>query len=367
MNEKRSESTRRHFLTGKSAVDAIGNLGAPNHPDPSSTSSSPRREGRTYLVQVGRRAMACEFDVFLNAGEHEAATEHAIEALDLVDSIEDQLSVYRHRSEVSRLNQVAAMRAVPVDARLRQLLADSLELHRDTRGAFDVTSGPLIKVWGFYRREGKLPSEKDLEEALRLVGSEQVILSEEDSTVRFQQPGVEINFGGIGKGFALDQCNSVLRSLGVENFMIHGGNSSILASGRRTGADPSQGWTVGVRHPLRPERRLAEVNLKDRSMGTSGTGTQHFYHQGQKYGHIIDPRTGQPADGVLSTTVIAGSAAQADALSTAFYVMGVEETQAYCESHDDISALIITAGRQAGVIDVTPIGLDESDWKRVDD
>ena len=303
MNRKRDHSTRRQFLTGRSAVDAIGNIGRSIGQEFPVPDAGEVPAGRTYLVQVGRRAMACEFDVYLNAGEHEAATEHAVDALDLVENIEDQLSVYRNRSEVSRLNQVASTRPVAVNERLFRLLRDSIQLHAETQGAFDVTSGPLIKVWGFYRREGKLPTAEALDGARECVGSEHLQLSDQDSTIFFARDGVEINLGGIGKGFALDLCESQLRGAGVSDFMIHGGNSSILAYGKRAGSE--EGWTVGIRHPLRPERRLAEITLRNKSLGTSGSGTQHFYHQGRKYGHIIDPRTGQPADGVLSTSVIA--------------------------------------------------------------
>jgi len=367
MNEKRSESTRRQFLKGESAVDAIGNLGDRIHQDLPATTPPGEGSGRTYLVQVSRRAMACEFAVYLNAGKHDAATEHAVEALDLVESIEDQLSVYRNRSEVSQLNCLAATRPVKVDARLFSLLQTVRKLYDETDGAFDVTAGPLIKVWGFYRREGKLPSDEVLQEALACVGSVHVELAEATTTVEFDREGVEVNFGGIGKGFALDQCKSLLRSCGVSDFMIHGGNSSVLASGRRAGASEGQGWKVGIRHPSRPERRIAEINLQDRSIGTSGTGTQHFYHQGKKYGHIIDPRDGQPVDGILSTTVVAPSAAIADALSTAFYVMGFEPARQYCETHPDVGALMIQAGRKAGVVEIEAIGLADDSWSRVDE
>ncbi|MDG2384039.1 MAG: FAD:protein FMN transferase [Pirellulaceae bacterium] len=364
MNRKPDHSTRRQFLTGQSAVDAIGNLGQSVQQKLPTPAGSDSLEGRTYLVQIGRRAMACEFDVYLNAGEHEAATEYAIEALDLIEEIEDQLSVYRHRSEVSRLNLVAATRPVSVDRRLYQLLKSAIQLHKETKGAFDITSGPLIKVWGFYRREGKLPTSDALETARASVGSDYLKLSD-DFTVAFRRAGVEINLGGIGKGFALDQCQSLLRERAVEDFMIHGGNSSILASGDRAGSAGS-GWTVGIRHPLRPERRIAEIRLRDKSLGTSGTGTQHFYHQGRKYGHIIDPRSGQPAEGVLSTTVVAPRAAIADALSTAFYVMGVDEIRQYCESHPEIGALIICAGKQSGVVDISEFGMDDTAWSQLE-
>ncbi len=363
MDSSRHKSTRRQFLKGRSAVDALSDVGralAPEVPLDSATAAS---ETRSFLVQVGRRAMACEFDVYLNGGEHEAATEKAIEALDLIDRLEDQLSVYRHRSEVTQLNRLAAQRPVSVEAGLFDLLAEAVSLHKTTEGAFDMTAGPLIEAWGLLRREGRMPTQDELECARQVVGC-QLELSSDRRTVRFLRPGVQINLGGIGKGYALDRCSDVLTQNGVRDFMIHGGHSSILARGHRK-SPQGNGWTVGIRNPLRPDRRLAEITLRDKSIGTSGTGTQHFYHEGRRYGHIIDPRTGQPAEGVLSTTVVAPRATLADALSTAFYIMGVDRVREYCQQHADIGALIIRSGKQAGAIETIAVGLRDDEWQLV--
>ncbi len=366
MSSFQDKSTRRQFLYGKSAVDAIQNLGQSlPPPETASSSESVADDQRSCLVQIGRRAMACEFEVFLNAGNHEEATDHAIEALDLVDNLEAQLSVYRHRSEISLLNSVAAQRPVKVEPQLFELLEEAVTLCTETGGAFDITSGPLVKVWGFLRRDGRMPSAEEIEEALRHVGSQHLRLDPSQQTVSFDQTGVEINLGGIGKGYALDRCASQLASASVNDFMIHGGNSSILARGERSGI-PQAGWIVGIRHPLRPERRLAEIVLRNKSIGTSGTGTQYFYHQGKRYGHIIDPRNGQPSDRVLSITVVASRATTADALSTAFHVIGVEKVAEFCEMHDGIGVLMTVPGKHAGTVELIAIGLGEDEWQRVE-
>lgn len=364
MTSFQNKSTRRQFLYGKSAVDAIQNLGQSLPAPEAVAAEATAGKTRTCLVQVGRRAMACEFEVILNAGDHEEATDRAIEALDLVDELEAQLTVYRHRSEVSQLNAMAAQRPVRVEPRLFELLEEAVTLSRETDGAFDITSGPLIKVWGFLRREGRMPSAEEIERALQLVGGRHLHLDVAQETVSFDRPGVEINLGGIGKGYALDRCAFQLVDEGVKDFMIHGGNSSILARGERSGSTHG-GWMVGIRHPLRPELRLAEIVLRDKSIGTSGTGTQYFYHQGKRYGHIIDPRNGQPSDSVLSTTVVARRATMADALSTAFHVMGIEEVSQFCERHPDVGALITRAGKHAGTVDLLAIGLADDEWQQV--
>ncbi len=369
MSDFAKRSTRRQFLRGKSAADALEDLGRSLSPgEGSSGSEDPSAANpQTYVVQVSRKAMACQFAVFLNAGEDQTATEQAVAALDLVSQLEDQLSVYRHRSEVSRLNASAANARLRVESRLFHLLHQAVQLHAATEGAFDITAGPLIKAWGFYHREGKLPSDEAIQDALQRVGSQWLELDPHQETVFFAQSGLEINLGAIGKGYALDRCAEVLHSAQIENFMIHGGHSTILARGQRLRGESSAGWTVGLRHPLRSDRRLAEVRLQDRALATSGSGTQHFYSQGRRYGHILDPRTGRPADQVLSATVLAPQATVADALSTAFYVMGREKSREYCENHAEVAALLSCPGPRTGTLEVHCFGLDDDDWQRISD
>lgn len=376
------ESSRRQFLTGEAAIDAVGELGrsiaerdaqraaaeraARQAHDPSAGSDSAVARG--YLIQIGRRAMACSFDVFLNAGEHEGAAEHAVAALDLVDRLEDQLTVYRHQSEVSRLNAVAGVRPVEVERGLFELLSRAVQLFEQTHGAFDITAGPLIQAWGFLRRQGRMPDEATIAAALAQTGSHHLELDAERQTVFFRHPELTINLGAIGKGYALDRCADYMALHEVPDFMMHGGSSSILARGqRRSGAADAKGWTVGVQHPLRADRRLAEFQLCDRAVGTSGTGTQYFYHQGKRYGHILDPRTGRPADKVLSTTVIAEDATTADALATAFYVLGLEGANDYCQTHPEVTALMTTSGRQAGTVELSAFNAESLIWRRIDE
>jgi thiamine biosynthesis lipoprotein len=141
--------------------------------------------------------------------------------------------------------------------------------------------------------------------------------------VRFLRPGVEINPGAIGKGWAIDRAVESLAAAGVASVLVHGGQSSVRARGTQGPAvEGRHGWRVGLRHPLRPGRRLATITLDDRALGTSGSGTQFFIDRGRRVGHILDPRTGLPAEGVISATVLAESAADADALATALYVLG---------------------------------------------
>lgn len=358
-------------MQGRSAVEAISDL-LPDDTlaDPTRKSIAASQSGgrSTYLLQVGRTAMACEFQVFLNAGRHSTATEAALEALDLVDVLEDQLTVYRDHSEVSRLNRTAADEAVVTERGLFDLLRQSVELYEATGGAFDITAGPLTKVWGFHRREGRFPSSETLDRARQCVGSRWLELDPATSAVRFRQRGLEINLGAIGKGYALDRCAEVLRDRGIDDYLIHGGRSSVLAAGSR--ADPAhagRGWSITLHHPLRHGRSIGELWLRDRACGTSGSGNQFFHFAGKRYGHIIDPRSGYPADDLLSATVLAPTAAEADALATAFFVMGADAAIDYCRRHPPIATVLIRAGSQTGSIEIQTHGVSADDWRPRDD
>ncbi len=359
---EREKTTRRDFILGQSVVDELGGM-LPAESGASVLDQQASHDERpAYLVQISRRAMACEWSVFLNAGQHIGAEETAIRALDLVDELEDQLSVFRDDSEICGLNRLASTKSVEVGRRLFGLLSRSVEASELTDGAFDITAGPISKLWGFLKRDGRFPNDRELSETLNRVGSRWLALDIENHAVAFLRDGLEINLGAIGKGHALDQCVSLMHSEGVDDFLIHGGQSSVVARGSRGGGD--RGWTVGVKHPLRPDLRLAEIFLRDQALGTSGSAAQSFRHQGKRYGHILDPRTGYPADGVLSATVIAPDATVADALSTAFYVLGVERSFEICESRPDWAAIFVLEGRRSGAVEIQSFGLADDVWRQ---
>jgi thiamine biosynthesis lipoprotein len=272
---------------------------------------------------VGRDAMACRFEVAFNAGEVAGDTELAISALDLVDDVEERISIYRPTSELSRVNACAAAGWVDLSPELTDLLARARDLHRITNGAFDIAAGSLVRVWGFLRRQGRTPDDAELDAALAACGSRFVEFDEPGRRLRFLRPGVEVNPGAIGKGWAIDLACARLDAAGVPSVLVHGGQSSVRARGVQGPDVPGRrGWRVGLRHPLRPGRRLAAITLENRALGTSGSGTQFFIDRGRRLGHILDPRSGRPAEGVISATVLAPSAAEADALATALYVLG---------------------------------------------
>jgi thiamine biosynthesis lipoprotein len=302
-----------------------------------------------HTLVVGREAMACRFEVACNAGEFAGDTELAIEALDLVDRIEDRISIYRPDSELSRINALAAEGWVEVATDIWPLLARSRELWELTGGAFDIAAGALVRAWGFLRREGRTPDDAALAAARAATGTQHVEFDGERRRVRFLRPGVEFNPGAIGKGWALDRAVAYLASRGISSVLVHGGQSSVAARGTQGPAvGDRHGWRVGLRHPLRPGRRLATITLDDAALGTSGSGTQFFIDRGRRLGHILDPRTGRPAEGVISATVITPSAADADALATALYVLGPSGLATIAPPGSATAAVLVVAAADGG-------------------
>jgi len=310
--------------------------------------------------------MACQFEISLNVGQYPHGLEAAMEVLDLVERLEAQLSYFRSESRVSQINREAAFRPVAVEPELMEILAQAVELSRQTEGAYDITAAPLWEVWGFARRSGAIPDDRQLAEAQELVGYQHLELDGRQSTVRFARPGMRLNLGSLGKGYTLDRCARALLDAGIAHFLIHAGGSSVVGRGSRGiihagAATEGPGWSVGLPSPLRPDRRMGLVRLRDRALGTSGSQAQSFWHQGKRYGHILDPRTGRPADRVLSATAVTSSGMLADALSTAFYVMGDEAAVAYCQQHPECGAVLFLKARRPGGLDLRSAGLGRED------
>jgi len=313
-----------------------------------------------HSLVVGRDLMACRFEVVFNAGEVENATEIAVDALDLVEQIEARITVYRDSSEVARLNALASEGWQPVAADLFALLLHARGLSMLTGGAFDCASGALTRAWGFLERRGRTPASEELAAARARSGLGLVEFDEAGKRLRFRRPGVELNLGAIGKGWAIDRAVANLRMAGVQSALVHGGQSSVRAVGVQGPALPGRrGWPVGLRHPLRPGHRLATIMLDDRALGTSGSGTQFFVDRGRKLGHILDPRSGEPATaGVIAATVVAPEAADADALSTALYVLGEEALATIVPAGGDTGAILVVPGRAPGSVRVVIANLD---------
>ncbi len=321
--------SRRTMLTGLVKIQ---------NPDAASPARRTAPTGSS-TVRLTARCMACDFSVIMNPGSSDRVAP-AGETLELISSIEGWLSLYRSDSELSLINQNAGIASVRARPELQRLIRLGLDLSDRTQGGFDLAMGALTLLWKRCRREERLPLESEIREALKLCGSANIRLDEATETVELKHPGVTLDPGAIGKGFALDEAAEFLRHQPEAplEFLLHGGHSSVLAVGGHNGHD---GWPIGLGNPLFTEKRLATVLLQNQAMGTSGSNIQFFRYQGKRYGHILDPKTGWPAEGMLSVTVLAHSAAVADALSTAFFAMGVERSLECLEAMPDIGAILV--------------------------
>jgi FAD:protein FMN transferase len=291
-------------------------------------------EPPTSYIRVHRRAMACRFEVVLSPKDTRFVAD-ANEMLAEADRLEAALTVFRETSDLVHINRTAAREPVHVSAELFDLLTRCADLHAATGGAFDVTSTPLSRCWGFLAREGRLPASDAIDHARSLVGMDAVALDPSHRTIRFTRPGIELNLGSIGKGFAVQAIGDGLAARGVEHALVSAGASSVVAVGGR-----ERGWLVDVTSRQASRGRLARLRLRDCALGTSGAGEQFIEVDGRRYGHVLDPRTGWPASGVLSASVVTADGASADALATAFLIGGVELAREYCATHERTLALI---------------------------
>jgi thiamine biosynthesis lipoprotein len=311
------------------------------------------------LIRVARPAMGSPFAIYAGGEDVDALERLAYAALDRVDWLEQQLSHYLPDSEISRLNARAYKETVAVTPNLFALLLRLRQLSAETEGAFDSTTGKLVRIWGFFRRgqshavAAEPPDTETLAAVTQQIGWRHIELNEKARTVRFLTPQVELHLGAVGKGYIVQCAADYLRSEGVACALLHSGQSSIVA----VGAPPeSEGWTIGIPDPseealtsppsLTARERgaggvRAIVKLRDAALSTSGGAEQSVTMQGTRYAHLFDPRTGFPVNGPAAVTVLSPDAADGDALSTAFFVQGAEWTRAFCRSHPDIGALFV--------------------------
>ncbi|MCH9656003.1 MAG: FAD:protein FMN transferase [Planctomycetes bacterium] len=342
MSEKNTNSNRREFLTGrvlKNAIEQTGENLADYLGDATEEFAAPAGGSN---VRLSTRAMATEFAVVMNPGPSQQVTQ-ASDALDLLHNLEQLMTVYRSDSAMSLVNAQAAERPVTVDSQLFDILDLARQICLETEGGFDPSAGPLIALWRECRQQGRIPSQQEIDVCLTLTGIEQFQFDPEAKTIQYRTPENELNLGGIGKGYALDVAGEFLTEQELESWLFYGGFSSILAKGTH---NQLPGWPVGIKNPLFTSQRLGTILLQNNALSSSGSSVQHFRHQGKRYGHILDPRTGWPVAELLSVTVIAPTAALADALSTAFYVIGIEKALEYCDNHSNVGTILIPAPTQ---------------------
>jgi thiamine biosynthesis lipoprotein len=295
--------------------------------------------------EASRLSMACVYAIDAYGPDAAALPRILDEALDEVDRIDRLMSHYKADSPLSRLNREAARRPVAVETELFDFIADAMRYNRESGGAFDITVGPLMKAWGFFGGDGRMPSGEELVEARHHVGGAHVLLNRASKTIGFDEEGVELDLGGIAKGYAVDRVVALLRQRRIAAALVSAGGSTIYG----LGAPPGRGgWDVTIQDPIDPRKAALTVTLKDRAVSVAGSSEKFFESGGVRYSHIMDPRTGRPVQGVLSVAVLANSGTAGDALDDALFVMGVERSVAYLKQYPETEAFFFFPDARRG-------------------
>jgi FAD:protein FMN transferase len=298
--------------------------------------------GPLVRYEASHAAMGTAYTVAVYGADPDFLAATVNEVFDEIDRLDAQMSNYKPESELSRINRYAASGDVLVEPRLFGLIQRCLGLSEDTQGAFDITVGPLMKTWGFFRGQGRVPSPQETRDVLGHVGYWHVHLDAERRTIHFDEPGIELDLGAKAKGYAVDRAVDILRENGISSALVSAGSSSIYALGAPPG---ERAWQISLRDPL-DDRKAAEViYLKNFSLSTSGNYERFFKVGGKTYAHIMDPRTGRPVENMLSTAAFTEQTVDSDGLSTAFYVLSVEGSRKYLAQHSNMAAIFyLTAG-----------------------
>ncbi|MEJ2718400.1 MAG: FAD:protein FMN transferase [Deltaproteobacteria bacterium] len=257
----------------------------------------------------------------------------------VIDEIQrvENLTSFHKPSALTRINDHAGKGPIKANAEMLTLIQDSIRLSRETKGAFDPSLGPVSRLWNFSAGEPRLPAASEIAQALTKVGLDRIEIDPAAGTIWLAEPGMALDLGGIAKGYVLDRARVVLEKFGVKGALVNAGGD-ILAVGEKA---PGKPWRVGVQDPRHGNAIVAVASVKDKVVVTSGDYERFFMKNGKRYHHILDPRTGYPATGLRSVTIVASDGLTADALATGVFVLGPDEGLKLVESIPGVEALLI--------------------------
>lgn len=329
--------TRRHLPPALVAAAAVAACLA--------VASLPVHAQTTPLVtRVHRFLMGTSMTIEVSGLDPAARADAIEEAFAAIAEVDRLMSHYRSDSEITRVNREAASHPVPVSPPVYSVLAAAADVSRASRGAFDISVGPLMKLWGFFQKQPHVPTDAELAAVRPLVNHTQVVLDAATQTVRFTRPGMEVDLGGIAKGFAVELAGGVLKRRGLSGFIDAGGNQYFV--GTPVGKPR---WQVGIEDPDHRGALLGVLKVDGGAVSTSGGYHNFFDVQGVRYGHLLDPRTLRPSDRSLSVTVVSRDATLADALTKPVYLLGPVDGLALAESFPGTRAIIATRAADGGV------------------
>jgi len=298
-------------------------------------SNSPGQSLEERIFRRSRMIMGTSVEITVSQTDSQRAEIAMTAAFREVERIDLLMSHYRQASEVSQITRNAGIKETQVSPETLEVIERALYFSRLSGGAFDITIGPVFRLWNF--REGKIPEEKSLQENLKKVDYRKIKVDRAKSSVYLESRGMELDLGAIAKGYAVDRASAALRKEGVENFLVNAGGD-LKVSGAKGDGVP---WTIGIRHPRLPSELIAKLRPAQAAVATSGDYEKFFSQGGERYHHILTPSTGLPAPECQSVTVMASSAMDADALATSVFVLGPKKGFALLEKFPDAHTIIV--------------------------
>lgn len=293
--------------------------------------------GENFIMDTLIRISVYSLDEKLGQNALEQAFSEFARINTLTDKFAPQNLPDPEASDVYRINENAGVKPVPVSDDTMAMLEESRYFSQLSDGAFDVSIGPLVDLWGFGKEKYHLPLEKELEEKLALVGYHRILLNKEKKTVFLPKEGMKIDLGGIAKGYATDRAVQKLREMGIKHAMINAGGN-VYGLGPKPDGSP---WRVGIQDPRDKNQIISILSIQDMAVVTSGDYERYFIQDGTRYHHILDPANGKPAREIMTTTIVSPSATNADIYSTALFILGSDRGAALSKKHRDIGTVFV--------------------------
>lgn len=281
--------------------------------------------------------MGSRFDITVVASNEKEGNEYIDSAIFEITRIEKLISSWDLNSETSLINKHSGIKPIKVDKELFDLIERSIAISTLTNGAFDISYASMDRIWIYDGSMREMPSEEEISNSIKKVGYQNISIDKEAQTVFLKLKGMKIGFGAIGKGYAADKAKALLIEKGVKAGIINA-SGDLNAWGKQ--ADGSD-WMVAITNPLNKNKVFSWLPINDSAIVTSGNYEKFISFDGIRYSHIIDPRTGYPSTGIISTSIMTSNAELADAISTSVFVMGVETGLDFINQLKGVDCIII--------------------------
>ena len=331
--------------TPSQAADAPQDAQAPA-PQQDAAKSPPEtapasQAAQARIISATQKGMGTNYHIQVYSADEAGAQKAIAAALAEMARIEKMMSEWQKDSDISRLNQNAGKDPVKVDEETYRVLETGQAVALASKGAFSMTWAALGGLWDFRQgKEAQLPNLADVKARLPLINDADIVFDEKNQTVKLGRQGMALGLGGIAKGYAIDRAVLILKKHGFTDVLVYAGGDL-----RTNGGKGDTKWVIGIQDP-RADGYFASLDVGDEALATSGDYQNFFENAGKRYHHILDPKTGYPAEGCRSVTVIAKDAVRADAFATAIFVLGLNDGMALAEMTKDVEVLIVAANNE---------------------